>query len=78
MHSQNQKTNRKSFGNLGVHKIEENHALPEPKKTDRKSSENLGVHKNDQNHALPEPKKLIEIRECIKLRKIMHSQNQKK
>ena len=36
MHSQNQKTNRKSFGNLGVHKIEENHALPEPKKSDKK------------------------------------------
>ena len=51
---------RKIFGNLGVHKNEENHALPEPKNENRKSFGNLGVHKNEQNHALPEPKKLIE------------------
>ena len=30
MHSQNQKHPKKIFGNLGVHKNEENHALPEP------------------------------------------------
>ena len=43
-----------------MHKIEENHALPEPKKTNRKSFGNLGVHKIEENHALPEPKILIE------------------
>ena len=86
MHSQISKTRtrtkRKSFGNLGVHKNEENHALPEPKNENRKSFGNLGVHKIEQNHALPEPKtpkeKVLEIWECIKVRKIMHSQNQKK
>ena len=56
MHSQNQKkTNRKSSENLGVHKNDQNHALPEPKNNNR----NLGVHKIEENHALPEPKKVI-------------------
>ena len=36
MHSQNQNTQRKSFGNLGVHKNVQNHALPEPKKLTEK------------------------------------------
>ena len=52
MHFQNQKN-----GNLGVHKIEQNHALSEQKKTDKFFCENLGMHKNEKNYALPEQKK---------------------
>ena len=39
------------------------------------------MYKNAENHALPKPKQIIEkvfeIWECIKVRKIMYSQNQK-
>ena len=65
-----------------MHKNKENDAIPKPKiSNNKKSFGNLGVHKIVENHALPEPKKVIEkvpkIWECIKMTKIMHSQNQK-